>query len=200
MLHQGKLKDWNSTQGRGFIQRDKAGPDISISSSGFRKKPAVLNDGDSIFFQIEVDSDGKLRAVAAYKAGQHFAPAPELKKPTLLSLPMQRLLSVLVTLSILAWLGYQSLYLFRAEASLPAVALQQSSELPNPTVLADNPVWPPVLPHSDVEFQCEGKRYCSEMRSCEEAKFYLNNCPDVMLDGNKDGVPCERQHCGRGDF
>lgn len=49
MLHQGRLKDWNPTQGRGLIQRDKAGPDISICSSGFRKKPEQLQNGDSIF-------------------------------------------------------------------------------------------------------------------------------------------------------
>jgi len=53
MLHQGKLKDWNPTQGKGFIQRDKAGPDIRISSSGFRKKPEKLQDGDSIFFRLK---------------------------------------------------------------------------------------------------------------------------------------------------
>ena len=24
------------------------------------------------------------------------------------------------------------------------------------------------------EFRCEGKKYCKEMKSCAEAKFYLN--------------------------
>ncbi|MBY0417651.1 MAG: hypothetical protein K2W88_06260, partial [Pararheinheimera sp.] len=96
MLHQGKLKDWNPITGSGLIQQDKAGPDIRISSSGFRKKPEKLQDGDSIFFQIEVDSQDKPKAVSAYRAGQHFAPVPELKKPTLSSLPFQRLLSGLV--------------------------------------------------------------------------------------------------------
>jgi hypothetical protein len=40
-------------------------------------------------------------------------------------------------------------------------------------------------------FSCGGKRYCREMTSCEEAKFYLNTCGVGSLDGNKDGVPCE---------
>ncbi|MDR2548980.1 MAG: excalibur calcium-binding domain-containing protein [Desulfobulbus sp.] len=30
---------------------------------------------------------------------------------------------------------------------------------------------------------------------CEEAKFFLRNCPGVKMDGNNDGVPCERQWC-----
>ena len=40
-------------------------------------------------------------------------------------------------------------------------------------------------------FSCSGKRYCREMSSCEEAKFYLTQCGAGSLDGNKDGVPCE---------
>jgi hypothetical protein len=47
------------------------------------------------------------------------------------------------------------------------------------------------------EFECEGKRYCSEMTSCEEARFYLKNCPDVEIDGDGDGIPCESQWCGQ---
>ena len=45
-------------------------------------------------------------------------------------------------------------------------------------------------------FKCSGKVYCSEMTSCEEAKFYLRNCPGTKMDGNNDGVPCEGQWCG----
>lgn len=40
-------------------------------------------------------------------------------------------------------------------------------------------------------FTCEGKRYCREMTSCEEAQFYLNQCSVGRLDGDGDGVPCE---------
>ncbi len=44
-------------------------------------------------------------------------------------------------------------------------------------------------------FSCDGKTYCSEMRSCDEAKFYITNCPNTKMDGDGDGVPCESQHC-----
>lgn len=196
MLHQGKLKDWNPTTGSGFIQQDKAGPDIRISSSGFRKKPEKLQDGDSIFFQIEVDPQGKPKAVFAYKAGQHFAPGPALKKPALSSLPFQQWLSGLVSLSILAWLGYQSVHLFSAEAPAPVVTEWVETEYQQKDrVLLDSPVWPPVQAQQNAQFQCEGKQHCSEMISCEEAQFYLEQCPDVLIDGDNDGVPCERQLC-----
>jgi hypothetical protein len=50
-----------------------------------------------------------------------------------------------------------------------------------------------VLPlESTQQFQCEGKVYCSEMSSYDEALFYLNNCPGTKMDGDHDGDPCER--------
>jgi hypothetical protein len=45
-------------------------------------------------------------------------------------------------------------------------------------------------------FTCGLKRYCGEMTSCAEAYFYLNQCGLRRLDGDGDGVPCERI-CGR---
>ncbi len=47
-----------------------------------------------------------------------------------------------------------------------------------------------------TQFSCRGKTHCSQMTSCEEAIFYLRNCPGVQIDGNNDGVPCEKQWCG----
>jgi hypothetical protein len=44
-------------------------------------------------------------------------------------------------------------------------------------------------------FKCEGKQHCSQMSSCEEAKYYIQNCPSTKMDGDGDGIPCERQHC-----
>ncbi len=39
---------------------------------------------------------------------------------------------------------------------------------------------------------CGSKRYCKEMTTCEEAKMYLSQCGLKSLDGNGDGVPCEK--------
>ena len=46
------------------------------------------------------------------------------------------------------------------------------------------------------KFTCDGRRYCSQMTSCAEAKFFLANCPGVKMDGGKaNGIPCEQQWC-----
>lgn len=46
-----------------------------------------------------------------------------------------------------------------------------------------------------ASYSCRGKTHCSQMSSCEEAKFYLRNCPNVKIDGDGNGIPCEKQWC-----
>jgi len=46
-------------------------------------------------------------------------------------------------------------------------------------------------------YRCDGRTHCSQMRSCEEATWFLRNCPGTQMDGNRDGIPCERQWCTR---
>jgi hypothetical protein len=49
--------------------------------------------------------------------------------------------------------------------------------------------------NSTSRFKCDGRTFCSQMTSCEEAKFFLNNCPNTKMDGNNDGIPCAEQWC-----
>ncbi|MEQ1531733.1 MAG: excalibur calcium-binding domain-containing protein [Methylococcales bacterium] len=44
-------------------------------------------------------------------------------------------------------------------------------------------------------FRCDGRTHCSQMTSCNEAKYFLRNCPNVEMDGDNDGEPCETQWC-----
>ncbi|GAD80626.1 cold shock domain-containing protein [Vibrio ezurae] len=52
-------------------------------------------------------------------------------------------------------------------------------------------------PYENMGFSCQGKTHCSQMTSCNEAKFYLAHCPNVKIDGDNDGIPCESQLCSR---
>jgi endonuclease YncB( thermonuclease family) len=42
------------------------------------------------------------------------------------------------------------------------------------------------------ESACGSKSRCSQMTSCAEATFYLRSCGAGRLDGDGDGVPCEK--------
>ena len=46
------------------------------------------------------------------------------------------------------------------------------------------------VPKAD-DSACGSKRYCAQMVSCEEARFYLERCHAKGLDKNGNGVPCE---------
>lgn len=48
-----------------------------------------------------------------------------------------------------------------------------------------------------LAYSCDTTRpYCKDMQSCEQAKFYLNQCGVSKLDRDGDGIPCENI-CGK---
>lgn len=87
---------------------------------------------------------------------------------------------VLALLAVAGWYGY-SQYQRRNLA-----AVEEPPE-------AAMPVASQAAPGN--RFQCDGRTYCSQMTSCAEATFFLQNCPGTKMDGNNDGIPCERQWC-----
>ncbi len=68
----------------------------------------------------------------------------------------------------------------------PAVAVAPAMA-PKPVALPE--------PAAAAPYRCDGRTHCSQMRSCAEATYFLKHCPGVKMDGNNDGVPCERQWC-----
>ncbi len=89
--------------------------------------------------------------------------------------------SKLITLGILAALGWYGYRHFAART------VQLRTEQPIPAA--------ELTPPMPSTFQCDGRKYCSQMTSCTEARLFLKNCPGVQMDGNHDGVPCEQQWC-----
>lgn len=53
-----------------------------------------------------------------------------------------------------------------------------------------------VQPKSRARAECGAKRRCDDMDSCAEARHYLTECGIGRLDGDGDGIPCEKL-CGR---
>ncbi|HPQ96248.1 MAG: excalibur calcium-binding domain-containing protein [Thiothrix sp.] len=48
-----------------------------------------------------------------------------------------------------------------------------------------------ITPPPENRWQCGPRPYCKDMQSCEQAKFYLNECGQDSLDRDGDGIPCE---------
>lgn len=68
----------------------------------------------------------------------------------------------------------------KTSTPIPIATVQQSQVVP--TSISTSAV---------SGYSCSGKSKCGEMKTCEEAYFYMNNCGVGSLDGDKDGVPCE---------
>ena len=40
-------------------------------------------------------------------------------------------------------------------------------------------------------FACDSRTYGSQVKSCEEAQYFLRHYPKVNIDGNNGGIRCE---------
>jgi hypothetical protein len=100
-----------------------------------------------------------------------------------------RKIIVLVILVALGWKGYE-----RYDKNL-----KQVEKTPERLFDAEDKVEIPLevdlKPSGQSGFACDGRTYCSQMKSCKEAEYFLAHCPNVKMDGNNDGIPCERQWC-----
>ena len=98
-------------------------------------------------------------------------------------LRMRKLLALFIV-GVIAWRGYVS-YSHRQQVQ-PVGA---DTGVPRPMrLLSDNVA-------ASASFSCDGRTSCSQMTSCAEATYFLNHCPGVKMDGDSDGIPCEKQWC-----
>jgi hypothetical protein len=95
---------------------------------------------------------------------------------------VKNILTILL-IGVLAWQGYMK--------------YQDKIKLANEQETTDSgePIITSASKETESPFTCDGRTHCSEMKSCEEATYFLRNCPGVQMDGDNDGVPCERQWC-----
>ena len=89
-------------------------------------------------------------------------------------------LIIFAALAWLVWYGYNN----RPQATV------------EPAVSAVEPIAPLLEQPHRPSFTCDGRIHCSQMTSCAEATYFLQNCPGTKMDGDSDGVACESQWCG----
>jgi len=89
---------------------------------------------------------------------------------------MKKLL-ILALLVAFGWNYYQ-----KSASSTQAQTQVKPRAFEEPVTLVNQPA---------ESFSCDGRQYCSQMRSRAEAVFFLRNCPDTKMDGDHDGIPCE---------
>ena len=93
-----------------------------------------------------------------------------------------RRLGFLKDLAVLALLGAGLWYGYRHwEPEIRALL-----GLPQPKVVR-------LLPD---QFACEPRRFCSQLRSCDEARWVARYCEPLKMEGEFDGRTCEQRWCG----
>lgn len=188
----GKLIKWNAERGFGFLVAEHGDQELFVHMSAFPRdgRPPAL--GEPLSFEMELDKEGRKRAVRVRRPG-----APEPRVPQRHAHDQVRHLArrapartesnlfgtrfvALLLVAGLGWYGYTR-YTDQAPAAEPQSVM-------SPAQTAEPEIRQPA-------FQCDGRKHCSQMSSCSEAKLFLNNCPGMEMDGDGDGIPCEQQLC-----
>jgi predicted negative regulator of RcsB-dependent stress response len=94
---------------------------------------------------------------------------------------------VLIILATVAWIGYRDFKAGDHPASGAASAFAAEVASAGRADEAE----------ADLPYTCDGRTRCTQMNSCAEATYFIQHCPNTQMDGNNDGVPCERQWCNR---
>lgn len=195
MRFEGSLAKWNDDRGFGFITLTQGGQEIFVHISAFPKDGIRPTLGETLTFEIETDSNGKKRAKSLLCPQRQTVvrTSPSRSSPSSYRHKdrpgfLGRFIPLLVVVGLGVY-GYGEYS--RYTAPLPAVTAKpeiQETSLPAIAVK-------PEIQEASSAYRCDGRTHCSQMTSCAEATYFLRNCPDVEMDGDHDGVPCEQQWC-----
>lgn len=187
MRVQGTFTRWNDDRGFGFIALDQGGSEIFVHVSAFSKGDQPPTPGERVTFEIEVVDDGKKRAKNLI-----YPNRPAVRKVRQADFSHSRKkhgifgkIFPLVVVAVLALVGYYS------RSTVSQENTQSSDSVVSQVEVA--PQQSQAIVSSS--FRCDGRKYCSQMTSCDEATFFLRSCPSVEMDGDQDGVACEQQWC-----
>jgi cold shock CspA family protein len=182
----GTLRSWIDERGFGFIAPTHGGRELFVHISAFPKDGSRPTVGEALTYDLGRGKDGQPAATRVYRtafARPSEAPRHD-KRPSLgRKSPLVRIVVVALLLAAgsFAFTKYQHF---------------QSKPLPLSQAPATQKQEPfDITAGTSGQSRCDGRKYCSQMTSCSEAKYFLKNCTGVEMDGNRDGVPCEQQWC-----
>ena len=198
-MNKGLLTSWNDNRGYGFIKSSSVAHDTFIHISSLKhmnRKPKV---GDTIYFEVATDPNGKSKAincriegVIERKAESKLEKTAAFNKPFKMSKAKKKssTLANLVALVIILSIGFSAYN--RYFANTHAGNKNNTPVITNADLTTFDEKDPKaVIPKNTQNFSCDGRQHCSQMTSRAEAVFFIKNCPNTKMDGDNDGIPCE---------
>lgn len=201
-FNSGILLRWNNDKGYGFIEHKEHKNGIFVHITAFQhpeRKPVV---GDTIMYQLAVGKENKLQGVDAYINGVKRIPKITEPKPAILKIqskdkspikikstssyhkrpnkkpsrdtPIKNFIMLILLAAIIVSSIVKVYDFFKSRMfARPDRTIVQN-------VLSDNP-------HN---FKCDGRVYCSQMNSREEARYFVAHCPGTKMRSTP-GEPCK---------
>ncbi len=207
----GRLRTWNDDRGFGFIAPTQGGRELFVHISAFPRDGSRPTEGETLIYELGPGRDGQPQAVrvtrsAVVASGESRSPAstrhraPERPVGPRVAVaadggsPASRARRAPARTSFVPMLIGVALLVAAGGYGVRVYQRQQAAQQPvvSPSVTS------PLAPGRTSRFRCDGRQHCSQMTSCEEATFFLRNCPDTKMDGDGDGIPCESQWCPGG--
>lgn len=192
MRIEGFLSKWNDDRGFGFITPTAGGQEVFVHISAFPKDGLRPVPGEKLTFEVETGDQGRPRARnLLFPMRPVVTRAPSRKPASGRRKTGTGFLNRMISLIIFVGLGlYGYREYSRHVGPLDGAVFSHLPALASRIVASE-----PGIREIQPSYSCDGRTYCSQMTSCAEATFFLKNCPDVQMDGDHDGVPCEQQWC-----
>jgi cold shock CspA family protein len=191
MRLQGKITDWRADRGFGFITPNGGGKNVFLHISAIRSDAGRPLVGDIVtYIVVEGPKGPKANDVAIVRIERQSSTSERSSLGGVVHLVLS--LGIAVFLGVMGFNAYQRAQL----ASQPATPAESTATGSTPQPSSAQPLSRQLgTGASSAQFKCDGRTHCSQMTSCEEAKYFINNCPGTKMDGNNDGVRCEKQWC-----
>ena len=176
MRIKGKITHWNGQKGYGFITPSQGEKQVFVHISSFKTRHPALRVNQLVDFSLSKDKQGRPCAVNVTRPGDQ---TPKMIKGGNPSWSFKSFALLVVVIIIAAAVAYSK---YEKSRFVPVMPFKASNPSPSNSRPPSN-------------FRCDGRTHCSDMTSCAEAKFFIQNCPNTKMDGDGDGVLCERQWC-----